>query len=128
MEATDLETNPEATEVVVEQQEFRDEEAVVDTLGSLEDRYGDRQLVIGKECVPEDVGRRQQINDLRDVPERLKGRGHSGSTVEKRRRKGPERNGGIKGREGEDTLQELHSEKRILISIARPWKESDWTL
>jgi hypothetical protein len=42
----DLEANPEAAEVVVERQEVRNEEAVVDTVGALEDRYEDGNLVV----------------------------------------------------------------------------------
>jgi hypothetical protein len=46
MEATNLEVNPETTEAILECQELRMEEADVDTIGSSEDRYGDRCLVV----------------------------------------------------------------------------------
>jgi hypothetical protein len=38
MEATDLEANPEGTEAAVKRQEIGNEEMIVDSVGSLEDR------------------------------------------------------------------------------------------
>jgi hypothetical protein len=42
MEATDLESNPEEIESESEHQEVPKEEAMVETIRALEDRYGDR--------------------------------------------------------------------------------------
>jgi hypothetical protein len=43
LEATDLEANLEATEVVLERKELRTEEANMNTIGSYEDRHKDRR-------------------------------------------------------------------------------------
>lgn len=46
VKATDLEANQEATEAVVEGQNVCNEEMNMDTIGALEDRYGDRLLAV----------------------------------------------------------------------------------
>jgi hypothetical protein len=65
MEATNLESTPGATEAVLERQELRDKEKKVDNIESLEDRYGDRRLVVRRRRGPkkrtrESVGSRQK--------------------------------------------------------------------
>jgi hypothetical protein len=45
--ATDLESNPEEKEVLVECHEVPNDKAAVETIGALEDRYGDQHLAIG---------------------------------------------------------------------------------
>jgi hypothetical protein len=46
VKALDLEASPEEVEVVVEHQKAPDEEAAMETIGALEDRYGDRCLTV----------------------------------------------------------------------------------
>jgi hypothetical protein len=65
MEATDLETNSEAAEVVVERQGIRNEEAVVDNVGALEDRYEDGNLVVRRSL--QTKKRAQGINGFRRI-------------------------------------------------------------
>jgi hypothetical protein len=48
METTDLETNPEVSEAVLERQDPCIKETKVDTIRALEDRYGDGHLVVGR--------------------------------------------------------------------------------
>jgi hypothetical protein len=47
MEATGLETNPEEMKSESELLEVQKEEAAVETLRTLEDRYGNRHLAVG---------------------------------------------------------------------------------
>jgi hypothetical protein len=43
---------PEEIEVVSERQKVPNEEAAVETIGALEDRYGDRHVVVGRHRQP----------------------------------------------------------------------------
>jgi hypothetical protein len=45
-EAADLEVTLEKTEAAVERQKLRTEELNIDNIGPLEDRYGDRHLIV----------------------------------------------------------------------------------
>jgi hypothetical protein len=67
MYTTDLECNPENYDAVEEHQEVHKKGAAVETIGALEDRYGDRHLAEetdpGRWRVPEEVGRRPQTDD-----------------------------------------------------------------
>lgn len=82
MEAAYLEATPVATEAAVERQELHNEEAAVDSIGSLEDRYGDlhvEQRLVERVAknrgrgprewwVLEEVGRLTQTNDTPLLP------------------------------------------------------------
>jgi hypothetical protein len=48
MDTMDLETNREKFEAVADHQEIRNEEAAVETIRALEDRYGDWHLAVGR--------------------------------------------------------------------------------
>jgi hypothetical protein len=110
LEATDLEANLEEIEAVAEHQEVRKEEAAVRTVGALEDRYGDRYLVVVcrrqlKKRTQGDGGSQKNLAAARilltslAIPARRKGPSHKGPTVEKRQQKGrkePEFNNGIR--------------------------------
>jgi hypothetical protein len=48
----DLESNSEEKEAVADNQEVPNEEATVETIGTLEERYRDRHLAIGSHRVP----------------------------------------------------------------------------
>jgi hypothetical protein len=48
--ATDLEANPEEIEALVGHQKVINEEAAMETIGALEDRYGDRRLAVRAAC------------------------------------------------------------------------------
>jgi hypothetical protein len=96
-------------EAVTVHQEVPKEETTVETTGALEDRYGNRHLAVGSHRQPKkriqgDGGSRQKLAaargslSRRTVPVRRKGRSRKGSTVEKRRRKSPECNNGIRNR------------------------------
>jgi hypothetical protein len=52
LKVTDLEANPEATQAVMEKQEVRNEEMIVDAIGALEDRYRDRHLAVRRRQEP----------------------------------------------------------------------------
>jgi hypothetical protein len=103
------------------------EEIAVETIGALEDRYGDRRLALGrfrqpKKRTQDDGGSRKKLAAARrrvtyhTVPARRKGRGLKGPTVEKRL----ECNSGIRNRggsyatseEGEDIRQDLQEDGR----------------
>jgi hypothetical protein len=65
-ELMDLEANPEIIESESEQQEVPKEEATVETIGALEDPYGNRHLAIGshrqlKEQTQGDRGSRKKL-------------------------------------------------------------------
>jgi hypothetical protein len=70
MEATDVEVNPEETEAAVGRQELFKEEMNVDSIRSLEDRYGDRRWVVRLRRGPKkrtrySVGSRQKLSAAR---------------------------------------------------------------
>jgi hypothetical protein len=52
MEATHVEATPEEAEAAVVRQELFKEEIIVDNIGSLEDRYGDRRLAVRRRRGP----------------------------------------------------------------------------
>jgi hypothetical protein len=52
METTDLEVNPEEIESESEHQGVPKEEAAVETIGALEDRYVDQHLAVGRHRQP----------------------------------------------------------------------------
>jgi hypothetical protein len=65
-----LEATPEATEAAVERQERFKEEAYFDNVGSSDDRYGDRRLVVrrrrgAKKRTQDSVGSRQKLSAAR---------------------------------------------------------------
>jgi hypothetical protein len=47
VKVTDFEANPEEKESLAEHQEVPNEEASVETIGALDDKYGDRHLAVG---------------------------------------------------------------------------------
>jgi hypothetical protein len=121
MDTTDLEANRENSEAVTMHQEVPNEEAEVETVGALEDRYRDQNLDIGRRRQPKkrtrgDGGCRQKLVAARGqltrraIPAPRKGRhqgpvrnnvargAHNGRTLEIRRWKGPECNNEIKDR------------------------------
>jgi hypothetical protein len=148
-EATDLGANPEESE----RQEVPKEEAAVVTIGALEDQYDDWHLSVEHHRQPKKrtqgdgesrknlaAARRQMTR--RAVPARRKGRSHKDPTVEKRRRKGPECNNGIRNRSASQQLRlrkertsgrifrktvELEIEKRIVWPSTGLREVSDWT-
>jgi hypothetical protein len=71
------------------------EEAAVETIGSLKDRFGGRRLAV----------RRRVRLTRHAVPARRKGHIHKGPTVEKRRWKGPECNNCIRNRDLREQLR-----------------------
>lgn len=97
----------EETESESEPQEVSKEETAVETIGALEDQYGDRYLAVGRHRQPKkrtqgDGGSRKnlaaprrQVTSLA-VPAPLNGRDHEGLAAEKRRRKGPECNNDLR--------------------------------
>jgi hypothetical protein len=100
----------------------------VETIGALEDRL----LAVGRRWQPKkrtqgDGGSRKKLAAAprrmtrSAVPAWRKGRGHTGPTVEKRRRKAPERNNGIK----EDIEQDLQEDRRAGGRKARS-RVFDW--
>jgi hypothetical protein len=102
VKATDLEANPEETDTVVELQEIYNKEATVQNIGALENRYGRRRQpkkltqiygVSGKRLA---AARRRMIH--RAISARRKESYRKGTTVEKKRKKGPECSNGIKDR------------------------------
>jgi hypothetical protein len=48
MDISDLEANREKSDAIAEQQDASREEVAEETIGALEDRYGDRHLVVGR--------------------------------------------------------------------------------
>jgi hypothetical protein len=48
VKATDLEENPEETEVIAARQLVPNKEAAVEAIGAMDDRYGDRRLPVGR--------------------------------------------------------------------------------
>jgi hypothetical protein len=67
MEATTLEATPEATEAAVERQELFKEETYSNNIGSSEDRFGYRRLVLrrrrgAKKRTQDSVGSRQKLS------------------------------------------------------------------
>jgi hypothetical protein len=46
VKATDVEANPEDIEAIAERQKVPNEEAAVEAIGALEDRYGDLRLPV----------------------------------------------------------------------------------
>jgi hypothetical protein len=66
-EATDLEVNPEETRSVSKHQDVPKEEAVVKTIGALENQYGDRHLAIGRGRQPK-KGPRARVGPVRSSP------------------------------------------------------------
>jgi hypothetical protein len=93
MDTTDLEANREKSECGSEHLEVPKKEAAVETIGALEDRYGDRHLAVWHRRQPKkrtqrDGGSRQKLAAARGrltrpaVPARRKGRSHIGPTVE----------------------------------------------
>jgi hypothetical protein len=90
VDITDLEANREKSEDVAVYQEVPDEEAAVETIGALEDLYGDRNLPIGshrqlKKRTHGDGGSRQKLAAAkgrltrRAVPAPRKGHSRQGS-------------------------------------------------
>jgi hypothetical protein len=91
-----VEASREQSGVVAEHQEVPKEETAVETIGALEDRYGDRYIAVGSRRQPKkrtqgDDGSREKLvaarrrMTRRAIPARRKGRSHEGPTVEKRR-------------------------------------------
>jgi hypothetical protein len=123
-----MEINPEETQPTVECQELQKEEADVDAVGSSEDRYRDRCLVVrrrrgAKERSQDSVGSRQKVSAARKrvirraIPAVRKGNirkgpGKDGSArgapkgrrLEKTHRISPECNIGIRNRGLKDQL------------------------
>jgi hypothetical protein len=110
-----METNPKEKEAVEEQQEVPKNEAAVETIEALEDRYGDGHLAVGRRRQPKkwtqgDGGSRQKFAAARGrvtrraVPAPRKGPvkddvvcgAPKGQTFERRRRALPKRNSGIR--------------------------------
>jgi hypothetical protein len=98
VEPTDLEANPDEMKSVAEQQEVLKEDAAVETIRALEDRYGDRHLAVRHRRKPKkrtqgNGGSRKKLAAARRrmthraVPAWRKGCGHISPTVEKKRRK-----------------------------------------
>jgi hypothetical protein len=52
LKVSDLEANQEQVEVVAEDLEVRNEEAEMETVGTLEDGYGDRHVTAGRRRQP----------------------------------------------------------------------------
>jgi hypothetical protein len=89
VEATNLEANPEEIESESEHQEVPKEEATVETIGALEDQYGDRHLAVGccrqlKKRTQGGGGSRQKLAAAQGqltccaIPAPHKGYGHQG--------------------------------------------------
>jgi hypothetical protein len=106
---TIMKADLEEIESESEHQEVPREEAAVETIGTLEDRYAFRHLDVGCRRQPKKRtrgygGSRKKLATARRrmtrraVPAPFKGWGHKGPTVEKRRRNGPEWNIDIKNR------------------------------
>jgi hypothetical protein len=122
VDTTDLKANGlKNSEAVTVHQEVPNEEAAVQTIGALEDRYRDRHLAVGhrrqqKKRTQVDDGCRQKLAAARGrmthcaIPAPRTGRrqgpgrinvergAHNGRTLEMGRRKGPECNSEIKDR------------------------------
>jgi hypothetical protein len=119
MDTADLEANREKSEAVAENQEIPTEEAEVETVGTLKDRYRDQHLAIGrrrqlKKRTQGDGGSLQKLAAARGrltrraIPAPHKGRhqgpvrdsvargANNGRTLEMRRRKVPECNSEMK--------------------------------
>jgi hypothetical protein len=79
VKARDLEANSEETNAIVARRKVPNEEAAVEAIGALEDRYGDRRLAVGcrrqpKKWVPAEAGRPPRTVHPRAVPALRKGR------------------------------------------------------
>jgi hypothetical protein len=111
MVTTDLEASQENSDAVAEHQEVPKEEAAMETIEALEDRYGECYLAASRRRQPTkrtqgDGGSRQKLVATA-VPFRQSARARSSGarqgqcctrTFEKRRRGRPKRKNGIRGR------------------------------
>jgi hypothetical protein len=84
-----MEANREKPDAVPEHQEVPNEEAAVETIGALQDRYGERHLAVGrrwqpKERIQGDGASRQKLSSARGrmtcraIPAPRKGNGRQG--------------------------------------------------
>jgi hypothetical protein len=80
MDTTDLEAKRENSEAVAENQE----EAAVETIGALEDRYWDRHLALGRRRQPKKLAAARRWMSVRANSARRNGRSHEGQTAEKK--------------------------------------------